>query len=86
MHDATPALRLAVAFHEQFPSPADMMAALQAEVDMEADVWDVVGDLAASGDPEAIAWLAAIFYAAGCIDAGYTTVAPYSEPRIRSAT
>lgn len=87
MHDATGAIRLAIAFHDQFPSPAGMMAAVQAEVDMDAtDVWDTVGNLAASGDPDAIAWLAAIFYIAGCIDGGRESRAYVSGGRIRSAT
>lgn len=85
MHDATEAIRLAIAFREEFPSPAQMMAGVQAQIDMDDEVWTVVGELATSGDPEAIAWLAAIFYTAGCIDGGRGR-AYASGGRIRAAT
>lgn len=68
MHDGNQAVRLALTLREQFDTPAEMLAALHANMELSDDVGDVIGTLALDHDATGIAWLASVFYAAGRID------------------
>jgi hypothetical protein len=49
-------------------TPADMLAALRVDMDLDDEVASVIGAFCQHPDPEGIAWLATIFYAAGWLD------------------
>ena len=61
-------VRLAMSMAWAFDTPAAMLAALRVDMDLDDEVASIVGALGARGHPENIAWLAAIFYAAGVFD------------------
>ena len=61
-------VRLAMSMAWTFSTPAAMLAALRVDMDLDDEVAGVVGTLGACSHPDNIAWLAAIFYAAGFLD------------------
>lgn len=92
MYDGNEAIHMALQLREHFDSPAAMLAALSANMDLSDDVAEAIGLLAADHDPDGIAWLASVFYAAGRMDRSESdlrarTYDAYSRmARSRSAT
>jgi hypothetical protein len=93
--DGNGAIRLALKLRERFDTPAEMFAALKADMVLSEDVAGEIGTLALdSPDPNALAWLAAVFYAAGRINSQRASRSMSASdvdsvdvvPAIRSAT
>jgi hypothetical protein len=67
--DGNGSVRMALQLREQFDTPAAMFAALKADMELSDDVASKVAALTVDHDPpDGLAWLAAVFFAAGRLD------------------